>query len=325
MSDPIRWGILAAARFAREQMGPAIHAAKGAELAALATASPGKAEGFLAFCPGLRVHGSYEALLADPGIDAVYIPLPHTLHVEWSIRALEAGKHVLVEKPVAMRAAEIDPLIAARDRTGLLAAEAYMIVHHPQWQHARALLRDGAIGRLIHVGAFFTYDNSADPENIRNRPDTGGGSLPDIGVYTCGSTRWMTGEEPLEVRAEITRENGVEVTTHMRARFPSFSFTGTTSMRMHPRQEMVFHGEKGVIRLTAPFNAGVFGQAQVELHRGMNVSVERFPSANHYVLQVEAFGRSIREGAPYPWTLENARGTQAMLDMAWASEAAGRG
>jgi predicted dehydrogenase len=320
MTDPIRWGILGAAKFAREQMGPAIHAAKGAELTALATSSPEKAEGFRDFCPGLRVHDSYEALLADPAIDAVYIPLPHTLHVEWSVKALQAGKHVLVEKPTAMTAAGIDPLIAARDRSGLLAAEAYMIVHHPQWQRARALLREGAIGRLIHVGAFFSYDNSADRDNIRNRPDTGGGSLPDIGVYTCGSTRWMTGEEPVEVRAEITREDGVEVTTHMRARFPSFDFTGTTSMRMHPRQEMVFHGQDGVLRLTAPFNAGLFGQAQVELHRGMSVTVERFPSANHYVLQVEAFGRTVREGAPYPWTLEDARGTQVMLDMAWASE-----
>lgn len=320
MTDPIRWGILGAARFAREQMAPAIHAARGAELAALATTSPGKAEGFRAFCPGLRVHDSYEALLDDPGIDAVYIPLPHTLHVEWSIRALEAGKHVLVEKPTAMAAAEIDPLIAARDRSGLMATEAYMIVHHPQWQHARSLLSEGAIGRLLHVGGFFTYDNSADPENIRNRPETGGGSLPDIGVYTCGSTRWMTGEEPIAVRTEITRENGVEVTAHMRARFPSFDFTATTSMRMHPRQEMVFHGTEGVIRLTAPFNAGIFGQAQVELHKGMTVSVTRFPAVNQYVLQVEAFGRAVREGAPYPWTLEDARGTQAMLDLALAGE-----
>lgn len=322
MTDPIRWGILGAAKFARDFMGPAIHAARGAELTALATRDAARAEGFRAFAPGLRVHDSYDALLADPGIDAVYIPLPHTLHVEWSVKALRAGKHVLVEKPVAMNAADIDPLIAERDRTGLLAAEAYMIVHHPQWQLARDLLRDGAIGRLIHVGAFFSYDNSADPGNIRNRPETGGGSLPDIGVYTCGSTRWMTGEEPTEVRAEITRENGVEVTTHMRARFPSFTFTGTTSMRMHPRQEMVFHGSGGVLRLTAPFNANVFGQAQVELHRGMSVTVERFPAANHYVLQVEAFGRSVRDGAAYPWTLEDARGTQAMLDMAWAGEVA---
>ena len=320
MQKPVRWGIIGAAKFAREQMGPAIHAAKGAELAALATASPEKAAGFRAFCPGIEVHGSYEALLADPGIEAVYIPLPHTLHVPWALKALEAGKHVLVEKPVAMRAAEIDPLIAARDRSGLMATEAYMIVHHPQWQAARKLLSEGAIGKLLNVDAFFSYDNRADPGNIRNRPDTGGGSLPDIGVYTCGSTRWMTGEEPLSVRAEITRENGVEVTTHMRARFPGFGFTGTTSMRMHPRQEMIFHGETGVIRLTAPFNAGLFGEARVELHRGMSVSVERFPSANHYVLQVEAFGRTLRDGAAYPWSLEDARGTQAMLDMALAGE-----
>jgi predicted dehydrogenase len=320
MANPVRWGILGAAKFAREFMGPAIHAAHGAELAALATSSPQKAAGFRAFCPSLRVHDSYEALLAGPEIEAVYIPLPHTLHVPWAIKALEAGKHVLVEKPTAMKAEEFAPLITARDRSGLFATEAYMIVHHPQWQFAKALLKDGDIGKLLHVDGFFSYDNSDDPDNIRNRPDTGGGSLPDIGVYTCGSTRWMTGEEPTEVRTEIVWENGVDVTTHMRARFPSFRFTATTSMRMHPRQEMSFHGEKGVIRLTAPFNAGVFGEARVELHRGFSVTVERFPSVNQYELQVEAFCRKLRDGTPYPWTLEDARGTQAMLDMAFAGE-----
>lgn len=320
MPEPVRWGILGAAKFARDHMGPAIHAARGAELAALATTSPEKAAGFRAFCPSIRVHGSYDDLLADPGIDAVYIPLPHTLHVPWAIKALEAGKNVLVEKPTAMKADEIEPLIAARDRSGRFATEAYMIVHHPQWQFAKALLADGEVGRLLHVDGFFSYDNRDDPENIRNRPDTGGGSLPDIGVYTCGSTRWMTGEEPEEVRTEILWDGGVDVTTHMRARFTSFRFLATTSMRMHPRQEMTFHGEKGVIRLTAPFNAAVFGEARVELHRGFSVTVERFPSVNQYVLQVEGFCRTLREGAPYPWTLENARGTQAMLDMAFAGE-----
>jgi predicted dehydrogenase len=317
----VRFGVLGASNFAREQMAPAIHAAKGAELAAHATSDPAKAEGVRAVCPTLTVHTSYQALLADPTIDAVYIPLPHTLHIEWAMKAMDAGKHVLVEKPIAMQADAIDPVIARRDATDLVCAEAYMIVHHPQWQRAKALLEEGAIGKLIHVGAFFSYDNSAAPQNIRNRPETGGGSLPDIGVYTCGSTRWMTGEEPTEVRAEITRENGVEVTTHMRAMFPTFSFTGTTSMRMHPRQEMVFHGQTGVIRLSAPFNANVFGQAQVELHKGMTVTIDRFPADNHYVLQVEAFCRSVRDGAAYPWALENAKGTQRMIDMAYASEA----
>ena len=321
MTEPVRWGVLGAARFARQHMGPAIHAAAGADLVALATPDPAKAEGFRAFRPGLRVHGSYEALLADPDVEAVYIPLPHTLHVEWALKALAAGKHVLVEKPAAMRAAGIDPLIAARDRSGLVCAEAYMIVHHPQWQRARALVAEGAIGRLAWVDGFFCYDNRSDPGNIRNRPETGGGSLPDIGVYTCGSARWTTGEEPLEVQADILREGPLEVTAHVRARFPSFRFAATTSMRMHPRQEMTFTGDGGVLRLTAPFNAGVFGEARLELHRGLSVTVERWPAVNQYVLQVEAFGRSIRTGAPFPWTLEDARGTQAMIDAAYASEA----
>ena len=172
---PVNWGVLGASKFAREHMAPAIHAARGARLAALATSDPGKAVPFQDFCPDLRVHATYEALLADPGIEAVYIPLPHTLHVEWTLKALDAGKHVLCEKPIAMQAAEIDRLIEARDRTGLLAAEAYMIVHHPQWQRARQLVQEGAIGRIRHADCAFSYDNSADPGNIRNRPETGGG------------------------------------------------------------------------------------------------------------------------------------------------------
>ena len=182
---PVRWGILGAANFAREQMAPAIHAAKGAELAALATSSPEKAAGFQAFCPSLTIHSTYEALLADPSIDAVYIPLPNHLHVEWSLKALAAGKHVLTEKPIALQASEIDQIIAARDASGLLAAEAYMIVHHPQWQRAKAWLEAGEIGTLRHVDAAFTF-HLTDLENIRNRPDAGGGSLRDIGVYTFG-------------------------------------------------------------------------------------------------------------------------------------------
>jgi predicted dehydrogenase len=326
--EPVRWGVLGASKFAREQMAPAIHMAKGAELAALATSDPAKAEGFLAYAPRMKVHDSYDALLADPTIEAVYIPLPNHLHVEWSLKAAAAGKHVLCEKPMAMKAAEYDALIKARDASGLLVTEAYMIVHHPQWQRARELVRGGAIGRLLNVDGFFSYDNSGDPGNIRNRPEAGGGSLPDIGVYTCGSTRYVTGEEPVEVAAEIVWENGVDVTAFVRAKFPSFRFQAVTSMRMHPRQEMTFHGTEGLVRLTAPFNARLFGQAQVELHRNAgpgpaSVTVERFPRDNHYEYQVEAFGRAIRNGERYAWTLEDARGTQAMLDMAFA--AAGKG
>lgn len=329
MTEPIRWGVLGAANFARNEMAPAIHAAKGAVLAGLATSSPDKAAPFQAFAPGLRVYDSYDALLANPEIDAVYVPLPNHLHIEWSLKALAAGKPVLTEKPIAMRAAEIDPLIAARDASGLLAAEAYMIVHHPQWQRARSLYHEGAIGMLQHIDGFFSYDNSGDPGNIRNTPETGGGSLPDIGVYTIGSARFVTGEEPTKVDAEIVWENGVDVTAHVTARFPSARFQATTSMRMHPRQEMTFHGSDGILRLSAPFNASVFGEARLELHRNVHrggepdVTVERWPGVNHYVLQVEAFGRAIREAAPYPWSLEDARGTQAAIDAAFKAAKGG--
>ena len=322
MPDTIRWGILGASHFALTQMAPAIQLAHGAALAALATRTSAKAAPFTALAPGLCVHDSYEALLADPRIDAVYIPLPHPMHVAWSLKALDAGKHVLVEKPVAMRAEEIDPLIARRDATGLTCVEAYMIVHHPQWQRARQLLRDGAIGQLVHVAGAFTYDNSDDPTNIRNRPDTGGGALPDIGVYTYGATRWMTGQEPVAIRhAALAFEGGVDTIARVSADFPDFTAQFLNSMRMAPRQSMEFHGTAGILRLTTPFNAGVFGVAEIEIAAGLTRTQERFPAANQYVLQVEAVGHTIRDGASFAWSLEDARGTQAMIDAVYAMAA----
>lgn len=323
MGKTVNWGILGAAKFAREHMAPAIHLARGGRLAALATSSADKAAGFLDNVPDLTVHSSYDALLADPGIDAVYIPLPNSLHVDWTLKALAAGKHVLCEKPLAMQADEFEAVIAARDDSGLLAAEAYMIVHHPQWQHARSLYQDGAIGDLIRVDATFTYDNGADITNIRNAPDTGGGGLPDIGVYTFGSTRFVTGQEPEAiVSSRIDWENGVDVRSYCTAQFPGFVFTGLVSMRMAPWQEVTFHGSDGLIRLMTPFNTQSFGQAEVALHKTVHgaggapsVTTWRFPSAAQYVLQVEAFNTSASTGAAYPCPLEFSRGTQRMIDM----------
>lgn len=325
MTNPIRWGVLGASDFARRSMAPAIHAASGHVLAALATRSPDKAAPFAALAPGLRVHDSYDALLADPEIDAVYVPLPHTMHVEWGIKALDAGKPVLIEKPVAMSEAEIAPLIAARDRTGLLAAEAYMIVHHPQWDCVRELIADGTIGRLRHVEGVFTYDNSADPGNIRNSAATGGGALPDIGVYTYGCTRWATGAEPEAItHTDIEWEDGCDVLARVSARFPDFTAHWVNSMRLLPEQFMLFHGDKGLIRLTAPFNAAKFGEAVVEW-RGTDFVTHRrsWPGLNQYVMQVEAFGAALRGEKAFPWTLEDAAGTQRVIDMAYA-KAGGR-
>ena len=315
----VRWGILGAANFAQQHMAPAIHAAKGAELYALATSSAEKAKGFSAFCPGLKVHSSYEDLLADPAIDAVYVPLPNHLHVEWTVKALAAGKHVLTEKPIAMQADQIDAIIAARDASGLLAAEAYMIVHHPQWIRAKQWLEAGEIGQLRHVDAQFSF-NLTDGDNIRNKPETGGGSLRDIGVYTFGSARFVTGSEPVDVSARLILDNGIDsfaqVAGIMDGPHGRFTYSSMTSMRLYNRQTVTFQGDRGMIRLDGgPFNANVNDIAAVELHRdGNSVTVDRFPTANQYVLQVEAFGRTIRDGVAYPCPLEFVKGTQAMMD-----------
>lgn len=321
----VRWGVLGAANFAREHMAPAINAARRGKLVALATSSSDKAKPFEEIAPGLRVHDSYEALLADPDVDAVYIPLPNHLHVEWALKAMEAGKHVLVEKPLAMSCADFDQVIAKRDETGVVAAEAYMIVHHPQWKRAKALYESGAIGKLIRVNGAFSYDNSADTQNIRNDASKGGGAIPDIGVYIYGAARFLTRQEPEKILStEVRRENGVDVWSHVTAQFPSFHYTGVVSMRMAPWQEMVFHGDKGVMRLSAPFNANTYGEARIELQiarpEGMEVQTIRYPADNHYIHQVEAFNAAVLDGAGYACPLEFSRGTQAMIDMVWVAE-----
>ncbi|MEC7763855.1 MAG: Gfo/Idh/MocA family oxidoreductase [Pseudomonadota bacterium] len=322
MTDELRWGILGAAGFAKAHMAPAIHAAKGNRLAALATSSPDKAAPFRAIDGALTAFDDYEALLASDAVDAVYIPLPNHLHVEWSLKALAAGKHVLCEKPIAMTAGEIDRLIAARDESGLLAAEAFMILHHPQWQRAKALVETGTLGELRHVDAVFSYNNP-DGANIRNRPETGGGGVPDIGVYTYGSVRYVTGAEPETLDARIRWENGVDIWAQADAVMTGptgrFTYSGMTSTRLAPRQQVVFHGTEATLTLPAPFNAGVFGEAQVILRRTDGTeTVERWPSVNHYVLQVENFAASVREGAAYPVPLEFSQGTQAMIDMVFS-------
>ena len=316
----VNWGVLGASEFARKQMAPAIHAARGARLAALASASPNKAQAFNDFAPDMVVHDSYDALLADPGIDAVYIPLPNHMHVEWTLRALDAGKHVLCEKPIALKEDEFDALIARRDAVGRLAAEAFMIVHHPQWQWVRQQVQNEGIGRLRHVSGIFSFENRADTGNIRNRAETGGGALRDIGVYVLGAARYVSGAEPEDVRARIRWDDGVDGFTAIDADFEGFTYSAYVSMRMHPFQEMTFHGEDGLIKVVTPFNAGVFGEARVELHKpGLVTETVRFPSENHYVLQVEAFGRSVREGAEYPCPLEFSRGTQRVIDRVFAA------
>ena len=259
---------------------------------------------------------SYEELLADDRINAVYIPLPNTMHVDWTIRAIKSGKHVLCEKPIAMRAKEIDELIKLRNTTGLLVAEAYMIVHHPQWIKAKEIVQSGVLGDLIQVDAVFSYNNQADLQNIRNNSNMGGGGLPDIGVYTLGSVRFVTDQEPAAIRhVDIKYENGVDVWALAAFDFPKFKFTSITSMRMAPRQEVTFQGTDGFIKLTAPFNPLVYDKA--EIIKRMNDGTEEvfsYPGVSQYVNQIEAFSDAVLNEKTYPCSLEFSQGTQAMID-----------
>lgn len=317
--DTLRWGILGASKFAGEHMGPALHAAPGGTLAGIATRSPDKLDVFRGIAPDLKVFDRYDALLADPDIDAVYIPLPNHLHAEWTKKALAAGKHVLTEKPVGMNVAEIDELIAARDASGKLAAEAYMIVFHPQWQRVKALIAQGAIGRLMHVDGAFSFNNT-DMSNIRNKADSGGGGMRDIGVYVIGAARFVTGQEPSQVHARIRWEEGFDVFSQLVADFPGFTYNTFVSIRMHPRQEMTFHGDEGLIKVLTPFNAGNFGDARIELHQnGTDVHSERFSGARQYELQVAAFNHAASTGTDYACPLEFSRGTQDMIDQVFAN------
>lgn len=309
----MRWGIMGAAKIARTDLAPAIQLARGAELVAIASRDPARAAPFQALVPGLRVHGSYQALLDDPNVDAVYIPLPNHLHVEWSIKAAQAGKHVLCEKPIALLAGQIDTLIAAREKTGKLIAEAFMVAHHPQWSRVRALLADGVIGRLEHVEGSFTYTNR-DLSNIRHSAEMGGGGLRDVGVYACITTRMVTGAEPERLHADIRFQNGVDIFARVWADFPDFTMSFYCGMMQARRQQMVFHGQDGWITLSAPFNGPVYGDTCVEWKAGDLVQMERFNEINQYALMIEAFGDSARNGTPFPCPLEMSRGNQAMID-----------
>lgn len=309
----LRWGVMGAARIAREYLAPAIHKSRSGVLEAVASHDEGRAAA-LAAPYGARAITGYDALLADPAIDAVYVPLANVDHVPWTLKALAAGKHVLCEKPVAMDVAGVDALIAARDAAGRLCAEGFMVVHHPQWVRAREIVASGELGGIRQVDGVFTYHN-VDPANIRNRADAGGGALRDIGVYPTVVTRFATGLEPVAARARIEREAGVDATSRVSLDFPGFEAAFYVSMRLAPRQEMVFHGAKGWLRVRTPFNAGVYGEDVLELRSPKgDYRLERFPWIDQYELQIEAFNRSALTGAPYACPLEFSRGNQAAID-----------
>ncbi|MBZ9681150.1 Gfo/Idh/MocA family oxidoreductase [Mesorhizobium sp. CO1-1-7] len=312
-----RWGVLSTAKIGREQLLPAIVEAENGVLSAIASRDLAKAKALGDRFGARHAFGSYEELLASNEVDGVYIPLPTSQHVEWTAKAIEAGKHVLVEKPLALDAKDIAPLIKLRDQKKVLVCEAFMVIYHPQWIKVRDLIASGAIGRLRHVQGAFSYYN-VDPNNMRNKLDLGGGALPDIGVYPTVSTRFSTGKEPLRVQATIERDKtfGTDIYSSIRADFGDFELSFYLSTQMAARQMMVFHGEKGFIELFSPFNAGLYDHHRVELHNQNHTEAQvfRFPGTQQYRLEVETFARAALGGKERVFTLEESVLNQKVID-----------
>ena len=312
----LRWGILSTAKIAREQLMPAIGKATNGSLAAIASRDLERAQEIAATFGIPRAYGSYDELLASPDVDAIYVPLPTAQHTDWTLKAIDAGKHVLCEKPMGMTAADIDRIIAAAKDAGVVVSEAFMVTYHPQWAKVRDLIADGAIGRLVHVEASFSYHN-VDPANMRNRPELGGGALRDIGVYPLVTARFATGKEPVRVRAKVVtdEEFGTDSFVTGTVDFGDFEMSVYLGTRMAQRQTIVFHGEDGFIELAAPFNASLYDGDKVLLHdRGHRLTETfRFPGVDQYRLQIEAFGEAVGgNGEVFP--LESSRRNQAAID-----------
>jgi len=323
----LKFGILSTAKIGKEHLIPAIVNASNASLTAISSRKLSNAKKLADHFGAPIAFGSYEEMLASEEIDAVYIPLPTSHHIEWSIKAANAGKHVLCEKPVSLKAKDIKKLISARDKNKVIVSEAFMVTYHPQWQKVKDLLAKGAIGTLRHIDASFTYFNT-DPKNMRNMPELGGGALPDIGVYPTVAARFATGLEPERVQASVEFDPKMKTDRYANilAEFPGFNMTFYVSTQMGNRQTMVFHGDKGFIELSAPFNSNLYEGDEVRVHNsGHNeTKVFRFTGVNQYVLEIEAFARAVAGKKQHLFSLEESVLNQRVIDAIYKSGKSGR-
>ena len=317
---PLTWGVLGAARIALERVIPATRESGLCEVRAIASRDARRAAEVARSMDIPTAHARYEDLLADPEIEAVYIPLPNHLHVAWSIRALEAGKHVLCEKPIACAADEVGPLIEARDRTGLLIEEAVMVRDHPQWARLRDLIDGGRIGALRNVQLSYAHFTD-DPRDIRNQSATGGGGLLDVGCYCCAIARLIFDAEPLRAMALLDRDPrfGTDRFTTALLEFPDghASFFCSTQSSRYQMVQVV--GATGWIRAEVPFAHPSDLPARLVIGSNITPGTEpeeiiRFEPVNQYRLQAERFARQIREGTESKWPLESGVANMRVLD-----------
>jgi len=303
----LRWGILSTARIARTKVIPGIQKADRCAVVAIASRDPGQARQVAGELGIPRAHDSYEALLADPEVDAVYIPLPNHLHAEWTIAAARAGKHVLCEKPLALGAAEAERMVEACATEGVRLMEAFMYRLHPSWVAVHELVAVGRIGRLTAVESWFSYFND-DPANIRNVRAFGGGALYDIGCYSVNLSRLLFGAEPTGVEASIRRDpaSGVDVLTSAILDFDQGIATFTCSTRVEDDQRVHVYGTEGRISIPIPFNIPADRPTEVLLAAGgdppvaPHVEVLSFAPADPYAVQAERFAAAVLDGGPTP-------------------------
>ncbi|MBT9386155.1 Gfo/Idh/MocA family oxidoreductase [Pseudooceanicola sp. CBS1P-1] len=322
---PLRWGILGCAGIGRKAVLPAMRASALCQPLAIASRDIDRARATARDFAIPEARGSYQEILDDPRIEAVYIPLPNHLHVDWTIRALEAGKDVLCEKPLALTGAEAARVAETAERTGRRVTEAFMTRHHPQWQTALALVQEGRIGTLNAIQCLFSYAN-ADPENVRNRADIGGGGLYDIGCYAIDSARYFFGAEPERVCA-LADLDPVFGTDRLTSGLMGFaggrhaSFTVATQSSL--AQSLVLLGSTGRIVLDAPFNCPPDHAARLVIDPGQDLAgtgreVLTLPATDQYRAQLDAFVTALRRNSdPAPALAElraNARALEALAD-----------
>ena len=312
----VRWGILGTAKIAVAKVIPAMQQSEWCDISAIASRDLSKAKKSADELNIPKAYGSYEELLADNSIEAVYNPLPNNLHVPWTVKAAEAGKHVLCEKPIALNAAEARTLIDVRNRTGVRIQEAFMVRTHPQWLETRRLIHSGRIGSLRSITGFFSYFNP-DPTNIRNQLDLGGGALMDIGCYPITISRFIFETEPSRVLGLIEHDaaTGTDTLTSAVLDFPNGHSTFTCSTRLAPYQRMMFTGTDGRIEVLIPFNAPNDRPTQIMLD---DETIE-FPVCDQYEIQGSLFSQAIRENREQPIPLEDAINNMAVIDAVFRS------
>jgi len=321
----VKWGVLGVAGIAVKKVIPAMQKGNWSEIAAIASRDPLKAQDAAARFNIPKASGSYEELLRDPEIEAIYNPLPNHLHVPWSIKAAEAGKHVLCEKPISLTVREAKNLLAARDRCGVKIGEAFMVKTHPQWLRVRDLIAEGVVGKLRSILGAFSYFNR-DPKNVRHVVEWGGGGLMDIGCYPITTSRWIFGEEPLRVAAvlEADPEFGTDRLSSALMEFPSGHSVFTCSTQLVPYQRMQFLGTEGRIEIKIPFNAPNDRPCEILIDNGKDllgsgITVETIPTCDQYTIQGDAFSKAIREGTEVPVPLEDAVSNMAVIEAMFRS------